>query len=109
VENTPGSSRQSLAGLSGGLRCGRIDSGLRIVWYGSVEASPQNTSSIVGTGCSETGESSLLRLNYLLSPSTSIEEFVAGKCLVIRWEAIRRQNHWFDALYNSSAAVHSVR
>jgi hypothetical protein len=25
---------------------------------------------------------------------------------VTRWERIRRQNHWFDALYNAAAAGH---
>ena len=34
------------------------------------------------------------------------EEFVAGKGVVARWERLRRQNHWFDALYNAGAAGH---
>jgi hypothetical protein len=33
-----------------------------------------------------------------------MEEFVAGKGVVIKWERLRRQNHWFDALYNACAA-----
>jgi hypothetical protein len=31
---------------------------------------------------------------------------VAGKGVVTRWERIRRQNHWFDALYNAAVAGH---
>jgi hypothetical protein len=27
--------------------------------------------------------------------------------VVVKWERIRRQNHWFDALYNASAAGHA--
>jgi len=34
------------------------------------------------------------------------EEFVAGKGVVEKWERIRKQNHWRDALYNASAAGH---
>lgn len=29
---------------------------------------------------------------------------MAGKGVVVRWERMRRQNHWFDALYNACAA-----
>jgi len=35
-----------------------------------------------------------------------VEEFVAGKGAVVRWEAVRRNNHWFDALYLAAAAGH---
>ena len=35
-----------------------------------------------------------------------IEEFVAGRGVVVKWERLRRQNHWFDALYNACAAGH---
>ena len=31
-------------------------------------------------------------------------EFIAGKSVAVRWEAVRRQNHWFDALYNACDA-----
>ena len=31
---------------------------------------------------------------------------MAGKGTVVRWERIRRQNHWFDALYNACCAGH---
>jgi hypothetical protein len=33
-----------------------------------------------------------------LTAETKIEEFVQGKGMVVRWERLRRQNHWFDAL-----------
>jgi hypothetical protein len=42
----------------------------------------------------------------LVVAETKVEEFVAGKGVVVRWERIRRQNHWFDALYNACAAGH---
>ncbi|MCA9031574.1 MAG: hypothetical protein KDA66_12250 [Planctomycetaceae bacterium] len=29
-----------------------------------------------------------------------------GKGVVTRWERIRRNNHWFDALYNACAVGH---
>ena len=35
-----------------------------------------------------------------LTAEHKIEEFVAGKGVVVKWERLRRQNHWFDALYN---------
>jgi len=35
-----------------------------------------------------------------------VEEYVAGRGIVTRWERMRRQNHWFDALYLSCAAGH---
>ena len=35
-------------------------------------------------------------------------EFIAGKGEVIKWERLRKQNHWFDALYNACAAGHGV-
>lgn len=34
------------------------------------------------------------------------EEFVAGRGVVTKWERIRRNNHWLDALYNACAAGH---
>ena len=33
-----------------------------------------------------------------------VEEFIAGKGIVVKWERLRRQNHWFDALYMACAA-----
>jgi hypothetical protein len=41
---------------------------------------------------------------YRTAESTT-EEFIAGKGLVVRWERQKRQNHWFDALYNACAAA----
>jgi hypothetical protein len=41
-----------------------------------------------------------------LTAELKTEEFVAGKGVVVKWERVRRQNHWFDALYNSCAAAH---
>jgi hypothetical protein len=29
-----------------------------------------------------------------------------SKWVVVRWEQLRRQNHWFDAQYNASCAGH---
>ena len=45
-----------------------------------------------------------LALAKHLTAETKTEEFVAGKGVVVKWERIRRQNHWFDALYNACAA-----
>lgn len=41
-----------------------------------------------------------------LTAEVKTEEFIAGKGMVIKWERRRRQNHWFDALYNACAAGH---
>ena len=41
-----------------------------------------------------------------LTAEVKVEEFVAGKGAITRWERKRRQNHWFDALYNACAAGH---
>lgn len=38
-----------------------------------------------------------------LTAERKIEEFIAGKGVVTRWERVCKNNHWFDALYNSSA------
>jgi hypothetical protein len=43
-----------------------------------------------------------------LTAERKTEEFVAGKGVVTRWERIRRQNHWFDALYNAAVAGHAA-
>jgi hypothetical protein len=45
-----------------------------------------------------------LALAKHLTAETKAEEFIAGKGVVTRWERVRRQNHWFDALYNAAAA-----
>src|SRR6478736_6739591 len=47
-----------------------------------------------------------LALAKHLTAEQKVEEFVAGKGIVVRWERKRRQNHWFDALYNACAAEH---
>lgn len=39
-----------------------------------------------------------------LTAEIKTEEFVAGKGVLTKWERIRRQNHWFDALHNACAA-----
>jgi len=49
-----------------------------------------------------------LSLAKHLTAETKVEEFVAGKGMVVRWERLRRQNHWLDALYNACAAGHGV-
>jgi hypothetical protein len=47
-----------------------------------------------------------LALAKHLTAESKTEEFVAGKGVVVKWERLRRQNHWFDALYNACAAGH---
>jgi hypothetical protein len=47
-----------------------------------------------------------LALAKHLTAETKTEEYVAGKGVVTKWERVRRQNHWFDALYNACAAGH---
>ena len=49
-----------------------------------------------------------LSLAKHLTAELKTEEFIAGKGVVTRWERIRRQNHWFDALYNACVAGHGV-
>jgi phage terminase large subunit GpA-like protein len=41
-----------------------------------------------------------------LTAEVKTEEFVAGKGILTKWERKRKQNHWFDALYNACAAGH---
>ena len=45
-----------------------------------------------------------LALAKHLTAERKTEEFVAGKGVVVKWERIRKQNHWFDALYNACVA-----
>jgi hypothetical protein len=47
-----------------------------------------------------------LALAKHLTAEAKTEEFVAGKGVVMKWERVRRQNHWLDALYNACAAGH---
>jgi phage terminase large subunit GpA-like protein len=39
-----------------------------------------------------------------LTAEAKTEEFVAGKGVIVKWECIRRSNHFFDALYYAAAA-----
>ena len=39
-----------------------------------------------------------------LTAEIKTEEFIAGRGVVVKWERRRKQNHWFDALYNACAA-----
>jgi phage terminase large subunit GpA-like protein len=39
-----------------------------------------------------------------LTAEAKLDEFVPGRGVVVRWERVRRANHWFDALYNAAAA-----
>jgi phage terminase large subunit GpA-like protein len=43
-----------------------------------------------------------------LTAETKLEEFVPGRGVVIRWQRVRRANHWLDALYNAAAAGYFV-
>ena len=45
-----------------------------------------------------------LALAKHLTAEVKREEFIAERGVVTRWERVRRQNHWFDALYNACAA-----
>ena len=47
-----------------------------------------------------------LALAKHLTAEKKTEQFVAGKGVVVQWERLRRQNHWFDALYTACAAGH---
>ena len=47
-----------------------------------------------------------LALAKHLTAEVKTEEFVAGKGVVVKWQRLRRQNHWFDAIYNACAAGH---
>lgn len=41
-----------------------------------------------------------------LTAERQVEEFVPGKGKIVRWEALRQRNHFFDALYAAAAAAH---
>jgi hypothetical protein len=49
-----------------------------------------------------------LSLAKHLTAERKVEEFIAGKGLLVRWERMQKNNHWFDALYNACAAGHWV-
>ena len=48
-----------------------------------------------------------LSLAKHLTAERKVEEFMPGRGVVTRWERIRKNNHWFDALYNACAAGHA--
>lgn len=41
-----------------------------------------------------------------LTAEKKTEEFIAGKGVVAKWERVRRNNHWFDALAYACAIAH---
>ncbi|MDZ4817935.1 MAG: terminase gpA endonuclease subunit, partial [Planctomycetota bacterium] len=45
-----------------------------------------------------------LALAKHLTAEIKTEEFVSGKGVVVKWQRIRKQNHFFDALYNACTA-----
>jgi hypothetical protein len=47
-----------------------------------------------------------LTLSRHLTAETKVEEFISGIGVVTRWERIRKDNHWLDAIYNACAAGH---
>ena len=44
-----------------------------------------------------------LALAKHLTAERKTEEFVPGRGVIVKWERVRKQNHWFDALYNACA------
>jgi phage terminase large subunit GpA-like protein len=54
----------------------------------------------------QTNPAEHLTLAKHLTAERKTEEFVTGKGVVVKWERIRRQNHFLDALYNACAAGH---
>lgn len=47
-----------------------------------------------------------IRFGKHLTAEKKVEEFIAGKGTVIRWESLRRDNHLFDAAYMACCAGH---
>ena len=45
-----------------------------------------------------------LRLAHHLTAEKKVEEYLPGKGVVVKWQRVRKDNHWLDALYNASAA-----
>jgi hypothetical protein len=45
-----------------------------------------------------------LTFAHHLTAEKKVEEFVPGKNVVVKWQRVRKQNHWLDALYNACAA-----
>jgi hypothetical protein len=56
----------------------------------------------------QAGPTEHLALAKHLTAETKTEEFVSGKGVVVKRERLRRQNHWFDALYNACTAGFDV-
>jgi hypothetical protein len=54
----------------------------------------------------QTNPAEHLALAKHLTAERKTEEFVTGKGVVVKWERLRRQNHFLDALYNACAAGH---
>ena len=54
----------------------------------------------------QTNPAEHLALAKHLTAERKIEEFVTGRGVVVKWERLRRQNHFLDALYNACAAGH---
>ncbi len=48
-----------------------------------------------------------LSLAKHLTSERKIEDFLPGRGVVTRWERIRKNNHWFDALYHAYAVGHA--
>jgi hypothetical protein len=48
----------------------------------------------------QTNPADHLALAKHLTVERKTEEFVTGKGVVVKWERLRRQNHFLDALYN---------
>ena len=57
------------------------------------------------------GKNEHLKFSKHLTAERQIEEFVPGKGMVIKWEVLRRANHWLDCYYVACAAAnfHGVR
>jgi len=47
-----------------------------------------------------------LGLGKHLSAEQGVEEWVEGKGVIIRWEVVRRMNHWLDSAYGACVAAH---
>jgi hypothetical protein len=74
-------------------------------WVHQRLATPVGTPGAMTFFRSATPQEHLSMAKHLTAESKT-EEFIAGKGVVTKWERIRRQNHWLDAVYNASAAAH---
>jgi hypothetical protein len=48
-----------------------------------------------------------LALARHVTAEVKVEEFVAGKGVTVKWERVRRDNHWFDVLSYACIAAHA--